>query len=139
MDTREARGWLRTVFTKQQHCTARATQGYSAHLHRALHRYRTGRRRTDIDRADEHVSEMVPRAMLGWAMQSRCEHIPIQTLVSGKEGFLRKRIIVALTYVVRPKNDTHMFGNAAIVADQTYRIRTKPVPVSYTHLTLPTT
>jgi hypothetical protein len=31
------------------------------------------------------------------------------------------------TYVARPRKDIPMFGNAAIVADQTYHIRTKLV------------
>jgi len=60
-------------------------------------------------------------------MRSRRKYTPIYTLVSGKEGFLRKQFIVALTYVIRPRNDTLMSGSVAIVVGQTYHIRTKLV------------
>jgi len=58
-------------------------------------------------------------------MRSRHGHTPIHTLVSGKKGLLGQWVIVSLTYAIRPKSDTHMFGNAAIAAGQTYHIKTK--------------
>lgn len=127
MDSKEAPGWLRTVFTKRRHHTARVAQGYRDHSHRAQHRYRTAKIRSDNECVGECVFEAALWAAMGWTMRSRRKYTPIYTLVSGKEGFLRKQFIVALTYVIRPRNDTLMSGSVAIVVGQTYHIRTKLV------------
>jgi hypothetical protein len=87
-DPKEAPGWLDTVVANQRHITARATQGYQNRLRYAEHRYRTNQRQTDNKRLEEHVAEAPPPVATGRPMRGRCEHVPIQTLVSIEESFL---------------------------------------------------
>jgi hypothetical protein len=87
-DPKKAPGWLDTVVANQRRITARATQGYQNRLRCAQHRYRTNRRRTDNKRLEQHVAETLAPVATEGPMRGRCEHIPIQTLVSIEESFL---------------------------------------------------
>ena len=125
----EAQGWLHTVFARQRHLTAHATQGYRDRLRCARYRYRTRRRQKENECLEEHVAEALPRATTGWTIRDEGGHLPIQTLVSNKKSSLKQRVTVSSTDVARPRKDIPMFGNAVIAADQTYHIRTKLVLV----------
>ena len=126
-DSKDAPVWLRTALTKQRRSKALATSDYHCRLQRTQHRYRSRRRRSENRFLGEPTNETLPRAATDCAVRSRREYIPIQTLVSDKESFLQKRVLVSLAYLARPKRSTPMFGNAAIAAGQTYHIRTKLV------------